>query len=83
MITIPENEKEDSILDKLQYNSMWQGAFVGADAVLTFCDFGVHAGYEYHIPRWSAEWLLRGKDVRVRHFPMKDIAQRGMVTLFF
>lgn len=46
----------------LQYSNRWQGAWVGADALLDFCAFGVHAGYEYHFPHWHAEWLLKGSD---------------------
>lgn len=51
-----------AVLRGLQYNNRWQGAWAGADALLDFCGFGVHAGYEYHFPRWHAAWTLKGDD---------------------
>jgi hypothetical protein len=51
-----------AVLKGLQYNNRWQGAWVGADAILDFPTFGVHAGYEYHFPHWHGAWTLKGDD---------------------
>lgn len=51
------------VLDGLEYKNRWQGGWVGADALISFCGFGLHAGYEYHIPKWNGDWLLKGPDV--------------------
>ncbi len=47
------------VLNNLEYKNRWQGAWIGADALLTFCGFCVNAGYEYHNPHWSGYWLLK------------------------
>lgn len=50
-------------LNGLRYENRWQGAWIGVDSYLSFCGFGVNAGYEYHNPHWSGYWLLKGKNV--------------------
>lgn len=49
-------------LNGLVYTNRWQGAWVGADLMANLSCFGLHLGYEYHFPRWNAQWLLKGRD---------------------
>lgn len=50
-------------LNGLKYKNRWQGAWIGVDSYLSFCGYHLNAGYEYHIPHWSAYWLLKKKNV--------------------
>jgi hypothetical protein len=55
-------KSSNPIFNKLQYKNRWQGGWLGADALVTFCKFGLHAGYEYHNPNWQAAWLMNIPD---------------------
>lgn len=55
-------KSSNPIFNNLQYKNRWQGGWLGADALVTFCQFGLHAGYEYHNPNWHAAWLMNIPD---------------------
>ncbi len=71
------------IFNGLEYNNRWQGAWLGADALISFCGFGLHAGYEYHIPEWNAQWLLKGKDIFGSAFSDVRHSNRGYGNVVF
>lgn len=70
-------------LNGLTYTNRWQGAWVGGDLIADLSCFGIHAGYEYHFPRWHAEWLLKGKDVFGGAFSDVRHANKGYGNVAF
>ncbi|MDP1834925.1 MAG: hypothetical protein Q8K75_03255 [Chlamydiales bacterium] len=70
-------------LDGLTYMNKWDGMWLGLIAYYSVGPINIKAGYEYHRPRWHAQWTLAGPDIPEGAFSDKRKATRAWGNVFF
>lgn len=73
----------DPTLDGLNYKNRWRSFWLGLEVFLPIYCVNIRIGYEYHWPRWHAEWLLAGNDVPNAAFSDRRSAEEGYGSLAF